>query len=49
MMKAVLAHLILNYDIKLGGNGMRPDSIYLTHFVIPSTRTKVLFRKRSTT
>ena len=45
-LKALLAYLVLNYDMKLGGDGKRPASIFYGTNVIPSPTGQVLFRKR---
>lgn len=45
-LKSLLAFIILNYDLKLGGNGERPRNIYWGLNVIPAPKGKVLFRKR---
>ncbi|KAI0828878.1 cytochrome P450 [Trametes gibbosa] len=45
-LKALLAYIILNYDLKLGGDGRRPRSFYWGLAVIPALKGKVLFRRR---
>ena len=45
-LKALLAYLVLNYDMKLGDDGKRPASIFYGTNVIPSPTGQVLFRKR---
>ncbi|KAM5535874.1 hypothetical protein V8D89_010492 [Ganoderma adspersum] len=45
-LKALLAYIVLNYDVKLGGDGKRPASIFHGTTVIPSPTGQVLFRKR---
>ncbi|KAI0640042.1 cytochrome P450 [Trametes polyzona] len=44
--KALLAFIILKYDLKLPGDGKRPNNIYWGMNVIPAQNGKVLFRKR---
>ncbi|PCH44171.1 cytochrome P450 [Wolfiporia cocos MD-104 SS10] len=46
LMKALLAKIILDYDVKIGGDGSRPSNLSLATTVIPSSRAKVLFRRR---
>ncbi|KAI1792290.1 cytochrome P450 [Ganoderma leucocontextum] len=48
-LKALLAYIVLNYDLKLGGDGKRPANIYYGTNVVPSVTGKVLFRKRQVT
>ena len=35
-LKAILAHIILNYDMKLGGDGSRPPNVYFAMGVMPA-------------
>ncbi|PIL27969.1 cytochrome P450 [Ganoderma sinense ZZ0214-1] len=44
--KAVLAHLIVNYDMKLGGDGVRPPDVFIAIGVLPSLQSRVVFRPR---
>ncbi|KAF8993449.1 cytochrome P450 [Cyathus striatus] len=44
-MKTMLAHVLLNYDVKLPTN-KRPANLWLEDKQIPNHRAKVLFRKR---
>ncbi|KAI0778805.1 cytochrome P450 [Trametes elegans] len=46
-LKALLAFIILNYDLKLGGDGQRPANLYWGLNVVPAPSGKVLFRKRA--
>ncbi|KAI0640041.1 cytochrome P450 [Trametes polyzona] len=46
-LKALLAFLILHYDLKLPGDGQRPNNIYWGMSVIPAPKGTVLFRKRA--
>ncbi|PCH34535.1 cytochrome P450 [Wolfiporia cocos MD-104 SS10] len=46
LMKALLAKIILDYDVKIGGDGSRPPNMSLATTVIPSLKARVLFRKR---
>ncbi|KAI8990628.1 cytochrome P450 [Trametes punicea] len=45
-LKSLLAFIILNYDMKLSGDGSRPKNIYLALTVIPAPKGKILFKKR---
>nr|VWO99889.1 Uncharacterized protein [Ganoderma boninense] len=47
-LKALAAYIILNYDLKLGGDGKRPANMYYSMNVVPSMSGEVLFRKRHT-
>lgn len=46
--KALLAHAILNYDIKLEG-ATRPKNMYIGIGILPSRKGRLLFRKREST
>jgi hypothetical protein len=46
-LKAMLAHMVINYDLKAEVEGVRPpDDIFGLAFA-PNARAKVWFRKRS--
>ncbi|KZT39045.1 cytochrome P450 [Sistotremastrum suecicum HHB10207 ss-3] len=45
MMKSMLAHIVLNYDIKMA-SGKMPESHYLNSWCIPDASAEVMFRKR---
>ena len=45
-MKAILAYIVLNYDLKIDGDGKRPANIYYANEIIPAVDGMVLFRKR---
>jgi cytochrome P450 len=45
-LKAMLAHILVTYDIKMPKEGERPRDIWLASVCIPSRTAKVLFRKR---
>ncbi|KAM5535892.1 hypothetical protein V8D89_010510 [Ganoderma adspersum] len=47
-LKALAAYILLNYDLKLGGDGKRPANMYYAANVVPSMSGEVLFRKRQT-
>ena len=46
-LKTILARLILDYDVKLGGDGARPPAVHFAMHVMPALRGRVLFRKRA--
>ncbi|KAM6503777.1 Cytochrome P450 [Amanita muscaria] len=46
--KVMLAHLLLNYDIKMADGGGRPKDWQFGIFTGPDTNAKILFRKRRT-
>ncbi|CDO73437.1 hypothetical protein BN946_scf185013.g72 [Trametes cinnabarina] len=45
-LKAMLAYIVLNYDIKLGGDGKRPANLHWGWAILPDPNAEVLFRKR---
>ncbi|KAJ8464090.1 hypothetical protein ONZ51_g9826 [Trametes cubensis] len=45
-LKAMLAYIVLNYDMKLEGDGKRPENIHFGQTVFPDPNARVLFRKR---
>ncbi|EIW64803.1 cytochrome P450 [Trametes versicolor FP-101664 SS1] len=45
-LKAMLAHIVLNYDVKLPGDGKRPENMYWGEGVLAAPAGEVLFRKR---
>ena len=44
--KAIFAHIVLNYDIKFENDGARPEDVWFGNAIIPNPTAKVLFRKR---
>ncbi|OSX67204.1 hypothetical protein POSPLADRAFT_1042481 [Postia placenta MAD-698-R-SB12] len=44
-LKAMMAYIILHYDVKLEDGASRPEDVWVWHDIIPAN-TKVLFRKR---
>lgn len=40
----MLAYIVINYDLKMAGNGERPKNIYWAHSVLPSPSGEVSFR-----
>ncbi|KAI0765883.1 cytochrome P450 [Trametes elegans] len=46
MLKLILAHIVLKYDVKFGENGGRPANVYWAQAVLPAPDARILFRKR---
>ena len=44
-LKAILAQIILNYDVKLGGDGSHAPDVYVSLNIIPALRGCILFKK----
>jgi hypothetical protein len=47
-LKAMLAHLVLTYDVKLEDEGVRPTDMWFGGACMPNQTAEVLFRKRQT-
>jgi hypothetical protein len=45
-MKTMLAHLLLNYDVKTEVDGVRPENVHYDASQMPNPIAKVLFRQR---
>uniref|UniRef100_A0A0W0GF56 Cytochrome p450 n=1 Tax=Moniliophthora roreri TaxID=221103 RepID=A0A0W0GF56_MONRR len=45
-LKIFMAYLVLNYDVKMAREGMRPPNEWLGPMSEPSTKARVLFRRR---
>jgi len=45
-LKAILAHIVLNYDVKLEREGDRPSNVWFGPTIAPAPDAKVMFRKR---
>ncbi|KZT08802.1 cytochrome P450 [Laetiporus sulphureus 93-53] len=45
-LKAVLAYIVLNYDVKFGGDGTRPSNHWFGILIVPDPTAEVMFRKR---
>ncbi|EJD07460.1 cytochrome P450, partial [Fomitiporia mediterranea MF3/22] len=45
-LKAMMAYLILNYDVKAEVEGVRPENVYHRSRLSPDPKAKVLFKKR---
>jgi hypothetical protein len=46
LMKGFLAHLVLNYDVKLENEGVRPADMWVDGSLVPNQTAEVMFRKR---
>ena len=46
-LKAIMAYLLMNYDIKFDGDSLRPENKYLATYIFPDTSKRVLFRRRN--
>jgi hypothetical protein len=46
-MKAMLGHILLNYDIKLENEEARPLNLWFGAYAVPNPSISVSFRKRS--
>ncbi|KAF8627694.1 hypothetical protein AX15_004292 [Amanita polypyramis BW_CC] len=44
--KAILGHILLNYDVKMANGGGRPANLNFGRSVLPDPKAEVLFRKR---
>ena len=45
-LKVILGYIIVNYDLKLGGNGSRPADMHVATGVMPAPDGRVVFKKR---
>lgn len=45
-LKALLAHIVMNYDVKMEKEGQIPPSVWYTNSRSPNRDAEVLFRKR---
>ncbi|TBU42576.1 cytochrome P450 [Dichomitus squalens] len=48
-LKAILAYIVVNYDLKIGGDGERPPNICFATNIVPNPKGEILFRKRKAT
>jgi cytochrome P450 len=46
-LKLMLAHIVMNYDVKLEKEGERPEDMWFMSSCIPNPKAEVMFRKRS--
>jgi hypothetical protein len=47
-LKAMLAHIVTSYDVKMEEEGVRPPNQWFAGVCIPSKTAQVLFRRRCT-
>lgn len=45
-LKSMLAHVILNYDVRLENGGPRPANMFIESSVVPDRNGRVMFRRR---
>ena len=45
-LKALLAYLLVHYDVKLAGDGSRPANVLYSSVVLPNPAGRLMFRKR---
>ncbi|KAJ7507426.1 cytochrome P450 [Mycena galericulata] len=45
-LKAMLTHLVVNYDVKFVNDGPRPPNQYIASACLPDSSAKMMFRKR---
>jgi len=45
-LKLMFAHVVMNYDVKLENEGVRPKDMWFVNSCVPNRNAKVLFRKR---
>ncbi|EMD42273.1 hypothetical protein CERSUDRAFT_79864 [Gelatoporia subvermispora B] len=45
-LKAMLAYIVLNYDLRFEHQGVRPESKWFATAIVPDSKVKVLFRSR---
>ncbi|KAJ7122772.1 cytochrome P450 [Mycena epipterygia] len=45
-LKAMLAHLVMNYDVKFVNDGPRPANQYMASACLPDSSAKIMFRRR---
>ena len=46
-LKAMMAHLLLTYDVRLENEGVPPPPRWFAHALIPDGKAKVMFRART--
>ena len=45
-LKAVLAYVVMNFDLKFEHSGERPENVWFGPNVVPAPDAKVMFRRR---
>ena len=46
-LKLMFAHMVLNYDVKLENDRVRPEDMWVMGNCVPNPKAKVLFRRRA--
>ena len=46
-LKTMLAHVLLNYDVKMANGDKRPSNLRFSALAMPDTAAELLFRKRT--
>ena len=46
ILKIVLSHILLNYDIKMANGETRPENVYKALGILPPKNGTILMRKR---
>ena len=46
-LKSMLAHIVMNYDVKLEDDKPEPQMQFIGTLILPDTSAKVMFRKRA--
>ncbi|KAI6039993.1 cytochrome P450 [Pisolithus marmoratus] len=47
VLKTLLAHIVISYDVKLEDEKSRPNTLHLGRSILPNPAAKVMFRKRA--
>jgi hypothetical protein len=45
-LKALLAHIVFKYEVKLENEGERPEDMWLVYNCVPNPKARVMFRAR---
>ena len=45
-MKVILGYIVSNFDLKLGGDGKRPENVHFAFNILPNPYAHVLCRLR---
>jgi cytochrome P450 len=45
-LKLMFAHVVMNYDVKIENEGVRPKDLWFLTFCVPDPNAKIFFRKR---
>jgi len=45
-LKTILAHIVMNYDVKMANGDGRPENVWFGRTSLPNPKAEVLFRKR---